>query len=170
MGLALTLGGVVTVVLQTPAGAIVDRVRAKRMVLVAGVVVLACGALLLAYTAKPWAVYTAQTLIGGAGPFLAPTLAAITMGFFGVVAVLVVADRTRGTGRFNLVQGALATAVGLGAALSTTFGGKLIQLFSYRVSFLALGAVAFASFLLLLLGVPETRREDENNATEGAGA
>jgi hypothetical protein len=29
---------------------------------------------------------------------------------FGVVSVLVVADRTRGIGRFNLVQGALATA------------------------------------------------------------
>ena len=44
---------------------------------------------------------------------------------FGVVSVLVVADRTRGSGRFNLVQGALATAVGIGAALSTSFGGKL---------------------------------------------
>ena len=75
---------------------------------------------------------------------------------FGVVAVLVVADRTRGTGRFNLVQGALATAVGLGAALSTTFGGKLIQHFSYAVSFLSLGAVAAIAFLLLLFAVPET--------------
>ena len=36
---------------------------------------------------------------------------------FGVVSILVVADRTRATGRFNLVQGSLATAVGLGAAL-----------------------------------------------------
>ena len=36
---------------------------------------------------------------------------------FGVVAVLVIADRTRGTGRFNLAQGVLATAVGLGASL-----------------------------------------------------
>ena len=32
---------------------------------------------------------------------------------FGVVSILVVADRTRATGRFNLVQGSLATAVGL---------------------------------------------------------
>lgn len=52
---------------------------------------------------------------------------------FGVVSVLVVADRTRGTGRFNLVQGALATAVGLGAALSTALGGKLIHQGNYRV-------------------------------------
>jgi MFS family permease len=68
----------------------------------------------------------------------------------------VVADRTRGTGRFNLAQGALATAVGLGAALSNTFGGKLIQYYSYRVSFLGLGAVAAIALALLWFGVPET--------------
>ena len=75
---------------------------------------------------------------------------------FGVVSILVVADRTRGSGRFNLVQGALATAVGIGAALSTTFGGKLIQSYSYRVSFLALGGIALLALGLLWIGVPET--------------
>jgi len=65
----------------------------------------------------------------------------------------VVADRTRATGRFNLVQGSLATAVGLGAALSTTFGGKLIQHFSYRISFLSLGAVAAVAFLLAVVAL-----------------
>jgi MFS family permease len=75
---------------------------------------------------------------------------------FGVVSILVVADRTRATGRFNLVQGSLATAVGVGAALSTTFGGKLIQHYSYRISFLTLGAVAAVAFALLWIAVPET--------------
>jgi MFS family permease len=75
---------------------------------------------------------------------------------FGVVSILVVADRTRATGRFNLVQGSLATAVGIGAALSTSFGGKLIQHYSYRISFLALGAIAVFAFVLLWLAVPET--------------
>jgi MFS family permease len=75
---------------------------------------------------------------------------------FGVVSILVVADRTRATGRFNLVQGSLATAVGLDAALSTTFGGKLIQHFSYRISFLSLGAIAAIAFVLLWMAIPET--------------
>ena len=79
---------------------------------------------------------------------------------FGVVSILVVADRTRATGRFNLVQGSLATAVGLGAALSTTFGGKLIQHFSYRISFLSLGAMAVLAFALLWTAVPETLRNE----------
>lgn len=356
VGFALTLGGLVTVVVQTPAGGIVDRVRSKRRVLILGVLVLAAGAVLLSTTAAPWSVYSAQLMIGGAGPFLAPTLAAITMGLvgrrrfdrqfgrnqsfnsagnvacaaaiagvsrffgnraifitaaaltiptilsilcirgneidyemargglaestsgqrkqpeslvralssdrallaflacaflfhfanaamlpqlgemlargrrdsaapfmsaciivtqvvialtavtvgrlahtygrkpwlllgfgvlplravlytltqnpialiaiqimdgiansiFGVVSTLVVADRTHGSGRFNLVQGALATAVGIGAALSTTFGGKLVQSYSYRVSFLALGGIAAIAVVLLWVGVPET--------------
>lgn len=356
VGYVLTLGGVITVLLQTPPGAIVDRVHSKRMILVQGALVLAGGAVLLSLTAAPWSVYTSQLLIGGTAPFLAPTLAAITMGItgvklfdrqfgknqsfnsagnvacalliagvsrmygnraifitaavltiptiisvlsihrndidyelarggyarggetgrvkaesiwrvllgdrvlllflicafffhfanaamlpqlgemlsrgsrasaapfmavcivvtqvvimlsaaaigryanlrgrkpllllgfavlpiravlytlthntsgliaiqlldgvanaiFGVVSILVVADRTRGSGRFNLVQGTLATAVGIGAALSTSFGGKLIQLYSYRVSFLALGSVAVIAFALLWFGMPET--------------
>ena len=78
---------------------------------------------------------------------------------FGVVSILVVADRTRATGRFNLVQGSLATAVGLGAALSTSFGGKLIQRYSYRISFLSLGAIAALAFVLLWFAIPETLPE-----------
>ena len=354
IGMVLTLGGIITVALQTPAGALVDRVRSKRSILIMAAAVLACGATLLSWTAAPWSVYTSQILIGGAGPFLAPTLAAITMGLvgrdffdrqfgknqsfnsggnvfcailigavsklfgnraifitaglltiptilsvlrirardidyemarggvskakdkpdrgsilrtlledrvllvflfcaflfhfanaamlpelgemlshgeetsaapfmsacivvtqfvimcsasaigrwanlhgrrplllvgfgvlpvrallytvihqkaglvsvqlldgvanaiFGVVSVLVVADRTRGTGRFNLVQGALATAVGLGAALSTTFGGRLIDHHHFNASFLALGGVAAVALILLWFVMPET--------------
>ena len=64
-----------------------------------------------------------------------------------------------GDGRFNPVQGSLATAVGLGAALSTTFGGKLIQHFSYRISFLSLGAISALTFVLLWTAIPETLPE-----------
>jgi hypothetical protein len=39
------------------------------------------------------------------------TLDRVANAIFGVVSRLVVADRTRGTGRFNLVQGGLATVV-----------------------------------------------------------
>ena len=359
VGMALTIGGIITVVLQAPAGAVVDQLRPKRLILVLASAVLALGAILLSITAAPWAVYTSQALIGGAAPFLGPTLAAITMGMVGVtlfdrqfgknqsfnsagnvacalliagvshlfgnraifltaavltiptvlairaiksndidydlarggatavdgkevparasviqtllgdrillvflvcafcfhfanaamlpqlgemlshgarataapfmsaciivtqvvimccapaigryanlhgrkpllmlgfgvlpiravlytlthntgsliaiqlldgianaifvvVSILVVADRTRATGRFNLVQGSLATAVGLGAALSTTFGGKLIQHFSYRISFLSLGTIAAPAFVLLWAAVPETLPE-----------
>ncbi len=365
VGFVLTLGGLLSVLMQTPAGAIVDRLRHKRVLLVLGSVVLAAGALLLTASSAPWSVYTAQAMIGFAAPFLGPTLAAITMGLvgtklfdrqfgrnqswnaagnvasalliagvshlfgnraifiaaavltlptiasvlqihsddidyelarggrepageekpadarsiwqvllgdpvlllfllcaflfhmanaamlpqlgemlshghaasaapfmsacvivtqlvimasaasigrfanahgrkpllllafgvlpfravlytmihatagliavqlldgvanaiFGVVAILVVADRTRGSGRFNLVQGALATAIGIGAALSNTVGGKLAQAKGYDLSFLVLGGIAAAAFLLLLVAIPETRGGSQPEAT-----
>jgi hypothetical protein len=55
---------------------------------------------------------------------VAPALIAIQIldgigaAIFGVVSVLVIADLTRGNGRFNLTLGAVTNAVGIGAALS----------------------------------------------------
>lgn len=75
---------------------------------------------------------------------------------FGVVSILLVADRMRGKGHFNLAQGTLAACVGLGAAISNTYGGILAHRFSFRVSFLGLAAVALVALALLWTGVPET--------------
>jgi MFS family permease len=107
------------------------------------------------------------TLAAGVAPLIAiQVLDGVANAVFGVVTMLVVADRTRGTGRFNLVQGALATVVGIGAALSTTIGGALIQHFSYRASFLGLAAIALAAFLVLWLMVPETLQPEPHTLAE----
>src|SRR5581483_3757477 len=98
---------------------------------------------------------------GSAALIAVQVLDGIANVIFGVVSVLVIADRTRGTGRFNLAQGALACFVGIGAALSTTYGGYLIQRFSYNVSFLGLAAVGLLAFCLLLFAFPETRIDTE---------
>ena len=45
------------------------------------------------------------------------TLDGVGAGIFGALFPLVVADLTRGTGHFNVSQGAIATAAGLGGAL-----------------------------------------------------
>ena len=75
---------------------------------------------------------------------------------FGIVSILVVKDRTQGTGRFNIAAGSLATMVGIGAAGSTTIGGVLIQHLGYRASFLGLAGIAFIALALLWAAVPET--------------
>ena len=77
-------------------------------------------------------------------------------GVFGVVSVLVIADLTRGTGRFNLTLGAVATAVGIGAALSQTIAGSIVHHFGDRAGFLFLAFVAAAAFAILWLFMPET--------------
>ena len=46
-------------------------------------------------------------------------------GIFGVVSVLVIADLTQGSGRFNVSLGAISTAVGIGASLSQVIAGLI---------------------------------------------
>src|ERR1700729_4050137 len=83
VGYALPFGGLVTVALQTPAGAAIDAIRRKRLLLAGALVVLVVGAVLLAGGTDTLRVAAAQFLIGGAGPFLGPTVAAITLGLVG---------------------------------------------------------------------------------------
>jgi MFS family permease len=83
VGYALTFGGLVTVAVQTPAGALVDAAHRKRLLVAVNLGVLVCGAFLLMRHVSTSSVYAAQCLIGGAGPFLAPTVAAITLGIVG---------------------------------------------------------------------------------------
>ncbi len=90
----------------------------------------------------------------------------IGAGIFGVVSVLVIADLTRGTGRFNLTLGAIATAVGIGAALSQTIAGAIVHHFGYDAGFLFLASVAAAAFAVLWIFMPETL-EGRTNAAGG---
>jgi predicted MFS family arabinose efflux permease len=78
-------------------------------------------------------------------------------GIFGVVSVLVIADLTRGTGRFNLTLGAITTAVGIGAALSQVSAGSIVHHAGYRAGFLFLAGVASAALAILYFFMPETR-------------
>jgi MFS family permease len=99
------------------------------------------------------------TLTHAAGLLIAiQTLDGVANAIFGVVSVLVIADLTRGTGHFNLAAGALATMVGIGAALSATVGGQIIQRMGFKASFLGLAAIAVCAFSVLLFAVPETLR------------
>jgi MFS family permease len=81
----------------------------------------------------------------------------IGAGIYGAIFPIIVADLMRGTGRFNVAQGAVTTAQGIGAALSTTLAGLVVVNAGYSAAFLALGAVAAVGFILYLFAMPETR-------------
>lgn len=119
--MALTIGGIVTVVLQAPAGAVVDQLRSKRLILALASAILAVGAVLLSVTAQSWAVFTSQVLIGGAGPFLGPTTAAVTMGIVGQKFF----DRQFGKNQSFNSAGNVACAL-LMAGMSQLFGNRAI--------------------------------------------
>jgi MFS family permease len=78
-------------------------------------------------------------------------------GIFGALFPVVIADLTKGSGRFNVSQGAVATAQGLGAALSATLAGSIIVAAGYSVSFLTLAGIAAAGLVLYLVAMPETK-------------
>lgn len=80
----------------------------------------------------------------------------IGAGIFGVVSVLVVADLTDGSGRFNLVLGAITTAVGIGASLSQAIAGAIVHHSNFNVGFLFLSAIALSAFSILYFFMPET--------------
>lgn len=80
-------------------------------------------------------------------------------GIFGVVSILVIADLTQGSGRFNLTLGAITTAVGIGASLSQVIAGSIVHHFSSNAGFLFLGAVASSAFAILYFFMPETRNQ-----------
>ncbi len=130
--------------------------RGRKPLLLLGFGVLPLRGLLYTLTTSAPALIAIQTLDG------------VANAIFGVVSILVIKDLTEGTGRFNLASGALATMVGIGAALSNTLGGMLIQSLGYRASFLGLASVALVAVALLWFTIPETR--SENQAAEAKTA
>ena len=80
-------------------------------------------------------------------------------GIYGALTPLVIADIMRGSGRFNLAQGAVATTMGVGASVSAVFAGEMVDHFGYAASFLALAAAAAVAFLVFFGFMPETRDE-----------
>ena len=77
-------------------------------------------------------------------------------GIFGALTPLVIADIMRGTGRYNLAQGAVATVQGIGASLSGLAAGVIVDHAGYSTAFLVSGAVASAALIVFMLAMPET--------------
>jgi MFS family permease len=127
----------------------------RRPLLLAGFALQPLRGLLFSMTTRPELLIAIQVLDG-----LAATV-------FMITAPLVVADVTRGTGRFNVAQGAIGTATAAGAALSTTVTGFVVDRFGEAAGFRMLAAVALGGFALLVAAMPETRTTD---AREEPGA
>ncbi|MGY2048422.1 MFS transporter [Methylobacterium sp. JK268] len=118
----------------------------RRPLLILGFAALPLRGLLFAYTQEPEVLVLIQVLDG------------ISAAVIGVMVPLVVADATRGTGRFNLALGAIGTGMGVGAAISTTLSGAMADHLGTHAAFLGLAGVAMLALVLLLLVMPETRR------------
>ncbi len=121
-----------------------ERWGTKPMFLVAFGFLAARGAL-YTVSSDPWWLVGVQALDG------------IGAGIFGALFPVVIADLTKGSGRFNVSQGAVATAQGLGAALSATLAGAIIVGAGYSAGFLTLAAIAAVGFVVYWTSMPETK-------------
>jgi hypothetical protein len=74
-----------------------------------------------------------------------------------VLTVLVIADLTAGTGRFNLAQGAVGAMSAIAVSVSTLASGFLFQAMGPLSGFLVITAVAAAATAVLWIFVPETK-------------
>lgn len=81
----------------------------------------------------------------------------ITAAALGVMVPLMIADITRGTGRFNLAQGIVGTAVGIGSSISPTLAGYLTDHFGNSAAFFGLATIAAVAFTAVWALMPETR-------------
>jgi len=78
-------------------------------------------------------------------------------GTFGIMQLLVIADLTKGTGRFNVTQGAIGTAVGIGASLSNLVAGYVAKYAGYDAAFLSMAAIALSALVFFWFAMPETK-------------
>ena len=76
----------------------------------------------------------------------------------GVLTPVIIADVTKGSGRFNLAQGIVGTFSGIGAALSTTLTGYVAQSFGNRAGFYAIMGVSTAALAVCWAFMPETKQ------------
>jgi predicted MFS family arabinose efflux permease len=118
----------------------------RRPLLLIGFAALATRGVLFATVSDPYLLVAVQVFDG------------ITAAVFAVMVPLIVADVAFGSGHFNLAQGIVGTATGIGASLSTVLAGYVSDKFGSSVAFMGLAGVAATGLAMIWLVMPETRR------------
>jgi MFS family permease len=80
IGFVLTASGLAGLLSQLPGGELLDTVRSKRAVVVAGVAMVAVSAIIIAFQPSFPLVFAALMLQGSTGGFLGPAIVAISLG------------------------------------------------------------------------------------------
>jgi len=134
------------VALMSPSVGAKAQAWGRRPLLLIGFGALAIRGLLFATVQDPYLLVAVQVFDG------------VTASVFAVMVPLIVADVAFGSGHFNLAQGIVGTATGIGASLSTVMAGYVSDKFGSSVAFVGLSGIAVLGFVAIVLLMPETRR------------
>jgi predicted MFS family arabinose efflux permease len=147
IGIVMSIATFAGIIAQTPAGALVDATKAKRLVMVSAAILVASASLLLPLFQSFWPVAISQGLAHAAGVVFPPAIAAVSLGIVG---------HRRFTARiarnetFNHAGNATAAAIAGAAALQ----------FGPTVVFYLLAVMSLAS-LLSVLSIPANAINDD---------
>ena len=117
----------------------------RKPLLIIGLAAVPIRSTLFALTTDPVLLVVIQLLDGLSGATL------------GVLTALIVADVTAGTGRFNLAQGLVGAASGVGATLSTSVSGIIVEKFGYTAGLFGVTAVGLLAVVIVLAFMPESK-------------
>jgi MFS family permease len=117
----------------------------RRPLLLLGFAALTMRGLLFATVSDPYLLVAVQAFDG------------VTAAVFSVMIPLIVADVAFGSGHFNLAQGIVGTATGIGASLSTVLAGYAADRFGSSVAFMGLAMIGAAALTMVWAVMPETR-------------
>ena len=129
----------------------------RRPLLLFGFGALFVRGLLFGMTSEPRLLVAIQVLDG------------VSAAVFGVLVPPTIVDLTREHGHFNLAQGAIGCAMGIGAAISnTTLTGYITDNFGSYAAFNILTALAAVGFVAIALAMPETKPSPETAELQSA--
>jgi MFS family permease len=117
----------------------------RRPLLILGLGAVPIRSALFSFATDPTVSVAIQALDGVSGATL------------GVLTTLVIADLTKGSGRFNLAQALVGTLSAVGASLSTSMSGLVVSRFGDTAGFLGVTSVGLIAVAILLLFMPETK-------------
>jgi MFS family permease len=123
----------------------------RKPLLIAGLAFEVARALLFAVIADPRMMILVQVLDGVTGSVVT------------ILTILVIADLTTGTGRFNLAQGVVGALTSTAAAISTGALGFIAQRFGDTTGFLMMAGCTSTSIILLWTLLPETKPAKYSN-------
>jgi MFS family permease len=141
----LLIGPQIIVALLAPWIGYWSELWGRKPFLLVGFATEALRGLLFAFVTDPSLMIVIQLLDGITG-------AVVT-----VMTILIIADLTTGTGRFNLSQGVVGTLIGIAAAISTTVMGFIVERLGDTAGFLIMAAITSVGLAALWKFLPESK-------------